>query len=373
MIENINQGLGFITDKLDKRDYILEEKLYGSSALSEEVVFEEIDLCLDECMPDIYESQGNTNSCVAYSWTPNMELQVSRIFKKKYNTNGLRFNNMLSKKFLYYTTRYITDTDSVNLDCGLSFRYTAKELMGNGICTQTMYGDLLPINEKPSYDALCQANEYRINCYYTINSLQGILASLKLGLPIQVGVDIYGFDDARQTGYSAKSELWDSTTPLRANHGMLIVGTTFRNGVWMFKIRNSYGKNWGLNGHCYINAQKMWDFNIEQAMVFVVKELTSDLDVENKDYSIVGEIPNGSILIGKYGFNLDYANDNKNVEEIRGKIVITNGNIYVKSVTGEMFNNVTGDIVTLDKVVSNIGNKIIYKDKSGNESNINIK
>jgi len=372
-MEKINQGYGFVKDVMDIRDYKLEDKLYGSSALSDGIIFEEIDLCLDECMPDTYESQGAVNDCVAYSWTKTMELHVSRIFKKKFRTNNLRLNNALSKKFLYYTTRFVTGEGSELKDCGISFRYCAKVLMGNGICTQNMFSDLSVITLKPSYDALMEANLYKINAYYTVTTLQGILASLKLGLPVQIGVDFNAISDAEKTGYSAKSKLWDSNTVFNPNHGMVILGTTFRQNEWCFKIGNSHGETWGDGkGYCYINAERMWKYNIAQAMVFVLDKLVSELDVENEDYLTGEELPCNSILIGKNGYDLNYANDANNEDEIRTAVVSAKGNVFVKSASGELFDNMTGNIITMTKITNCIGNEIIYKDKSGVISSLHV-
>jgi hypothetical protein len=372
-MEEIINGIGFIKDKLDTRDYKFEEKLYGSTTLPE-VVFKEIDLRLDECMPDTYESQGAVNSCVPYSWTKTLELQINRIFKKKFNTNGFKFNNALSKKFLYYVTRYITYSDQELIDSGASFRYTAKALMGNGICTQTLHNDMSAITSKPSFDALMNANEYKINAYYSVNSLQGILASLELGLPVQIGTDINGFDDAKvSTGFSAKSELWNATTPLRANHGMVIVGTTFKNNKWYFIIGNSYGKAWGDNGYCYIDAQKMWTYNIEQSMVIVVDTLAVDLDKENKYYFLSKELPNNSIVLGKYVFDLDYANDPVNAAEIGEKNILSNNIVFVKTASGDIINNTSNAIASLTDVIEAVGTRITYKNKLGEVIDLTLK
>lgn len=375
MKDDINYT-GFIVDKVDNRDYILEEKLYGYSTISEDVVFEEIDLCLDECMPETYDSQGSINACVPYSWTKTMELYVSRVFKKKYRTNGFRFNNVLSKKFLYYTTRYITNgdiSDSEVTDNGTSFRFTAKTLMQHGICIQKLHPETSLVNAQPSYDSLLNANLYRINAYYTVTTLQGILSSLKLGLPVQIGVDFDQISDAKATGYSAKSELWNDSTIFNPNHGMVIVGSTFKNGSWKFKIGNSHGKTWGLGGFCYIDAQRMWKYNIAQAMVFVMDTLVSDLDIENPNYIKTQELPNNSIIIGNFGFELNYSNNNKNVREIQEKIVLANNNIFIKTVSGELINNITGAKVTLNEMISVIGSIIEFKDKNGVTSNIVLK
>jgi hypothetical protein len=374
-MEEFKIGVGFVKDTVDVRDYKLEDKLYGATVPSE-VVFKEIDLRKDECMPDTYESQGAINSCVPYSWTKTLELEISRIFKKKFRTNGLRFNNSLSKKFLYYGTRFVSSgySDDEMSDSGASFRYTAKALMQHGICIKALHPETSDISLKPSFDAAMNANLYKINAYYTVTTLQGILASLDLGLPVQIGTDINGFDDARNiSGLSAKSDLWNATTPLSANHGMVIVGTTFKNNKWMFIIGNSYGKTWGDNGYCYIDAHQMWNYNIAQSMVIVMDVLVSDLDKEDEHYLQNQKLPNSTIILGKFAFDLNYANDAANAVEINDKIVASDNHVFVKTASGEIFNNATSMPVTLEEVLSIVGSRITYKDNAGVISNLNVR
>jgi hypothetical protein len=368
----MEQGYGFIKDKIDLRDFKFEDKIYGVSALPP-VVFKEIDLRKDECMPNTYESQGIINSCVIYSWMKTLELNINRARKKKYNTNGFKFNNVLSKKFLYYTTKFLTDEDTVCQNNGVSFRFIAKTLMQVGVCTKEFCGDSTDISTQPTYNASIKASLYKINAYYTIDTLQGILASLDMGLPVQIGTDINGFDDARTTGYSAKSELWDSSTPLNANHAMVIVGTTFLKGKWMFIIGNSYGETWGdRTGYCYIDAQKMWDFNIYQAMVMVMDTFVEDLDKENKDYLTAQKLPNNSIILGNYAFDLDYSNTYANEEEITNAVVAGKGNSFIVDINGDIYDSVTCEEITINELTSRIGHTIIYKNRDGLIKTIHI-
>jgi putative cell wall-binding protein len=64
----------------------------------------------------------------------------------------------------------------------------------------------------------------------------------------------------------------------------------------------------------------------------------------------VTKIGNGSIVIGEKHFELSYANDATNIEEIQGEI-IKGGSIFVKDFTGNWVDNLTGLIVS-ESVVS---------------------
>ncbi|MBU3159831.1 hypothetical protein KPL37_08710 [Clostridium frigoris] len=66
------------------------------------------------------------------------------------------------------------------------------------------------------------------------------------------------------------------------------------------------------------------------------KEITSSVDTNL--------MPNGTVVIGNKAFDLAYANDVANEEEI-SKAIVTGGLVYVKDYDGNWIDNVTGDIV----------------------------
>lgn len=74
-------------------------------------------------------------------------------------------------------------------------------------------------------------------------------------------------------------------------------------------------------------------------------------------------IPNGSVVIGNKAFDLSYANDPKNADEITTAIVAS-GDVYVKSFDGSWIEN-----ATLKNVNSSIIPAVTYKDGSGQETN----
>lgn len=371
--QEIKYSTGYIKDTIDNRDLIFEDKLYGNNLLTSNVIFESIDL-RDKYMPDIYESQGINNSCVAYSTTRALEYQVNKAFERKYNTNAFKFNNVLSKNFLYYLSRYVTGNDAETRDSGSSFRAAFKVLMMTGSSIQNLHSDTSSIYTKPNFEAMLNANEYKINAYYTVNSLQGIVDSLKIGLPVLIGTDINAFGDAGiNSGLSPKSELWNATTLMRANHGMTIVGIKNINSKWYFIIANSWGKSWGDGGYAYVDAQKMWDYNIEVAHVIVLDTFAVDLDRENSEYIANQELPKNTIIIGSYAYDMNYANNVDNESEIQNAIVNSNGNVYVKSADSKLINNIDNTIVSLDKITSKVGNRLIYKNRDGLQSALFLK
>lgn len=64
---------------------------------------------------------------------------------------------------------------------------------------------------------------------------------------------------------------------------------------------------------------------------------------------------NGAVIIGNKAFDLAYANNPANVEEISSEIV-AGGAVYVKDFEGNCIDNVTGEIVTASFIPD-----IVYK------------
>lgn len=69
------------------------------------------------------------------------------------------------------------------------------------------------------------------------------------------------------------------------------------------------------------------------------------------------EIPKGTVVIGDKAFDLKYANDCKNLEEIIETIQKRNGPIYIKSPTGKWYENATGK-----STINELLPELIYKD-----------
>jgi uncharacterized protein YjdB len=75
-------------------------------------------------------------------------------------------------------------------------------------------------------------------------------------------------------------------------------------------------------------------------------------------------IPKGTVVVGDKAFDLQYANDHKNIKEMNEIIQKRNGPIYIKSPTGTWYDNNTSK-KTLNKLLP----ELIYKDSQGNLKN----
>lgn len=74
-------------------------------------------------------------------------------------------------------------------------------------------------------------------------------------------------------------------------------------------------------------------------------------------------IPDGTVVLKDKAYNLDYANEITNVEEIREQLIISEGKVYVATHYGEWVNNATGEAFDPTSLPA-----VTYKDKEGKES-----
>ena len=72
----------------------------------------------------------------------------------------------------------------------------------------------------------------------------------------------------------------------------------------------------------------------------------------------VAQMPKGTVVIGSKAFDLAYANDVANAEEI-SKAIVAGGTVYVKDYDGNWIDNVTGKIVDVSVIPA-----VFYKSAS---------
>ncbi|MBU3155315.1 hypothetical protein LL037_24475 [Clostridium estertheticum] len=85
----------------------------------------------------------------------------------------------------------------------------------------------------------------------------------------------------------------------------------------------------------------------------------------------VDELPNGTVVIGNKAFDLVYANDAVNEEEI-SKTIVAGGAVYVKDYDGNWIENVTGDIIdvsVIPAVLYKNDDKVINFEKANKNQN----
>lgn len=241
---------GWRRDRLDPRDRIfnLEQRIEQGTALppSGDISSE---------MPPIY-NQEQLGSCTANATAAIMQ----HIQMKQGEPEGA---NVPSRLFIYYEERKI-EGQPLDKDTGAEVRDGIKVLASEGVPPESdwPYSDANPgpFQEQPPDSAYDDAKKYEALEY------QRILIG-QPGAPMRTAITndfpiAFGFTVPPQF----EDQSWDPTTtylPLPdpsaqpiGGHAVVVVGYDFtqeRFDVPVFKIRNSWGADWGDQGHFYMD------------------------------------------------------------------------------------------------------------------------
>ena len=246
---------GWTPDLPDPRDYILEKK----SLIKKLVTFYPEELDLEPTCSDV-EDQTVIGSCIAHGCVGSME-QIDRTDDDKWTE--------LSRLFGYWILR-----EDKEHDTGGQIRDAIKAIAKYGICDEKLWPyDTNKFAVEPSFEAFHNAKKRKNIEYYRIaddNRYHGIMSTLVE----ERRLVIFGFTVFRnfEIPFNVDSAVLlmpttqDLKLGVRGGHCIDIVGYKYFviDGVkkLFFKCRNSYGKNWGINGYFWMEAEYIFDKNL---------------------------------------------------------------------------------------------------------------
>ena len=161
-----------------------------------------------------------------------------------------------SRLFIYWFTRFIMGT--VGQDSGVDIRSMLKALARFGWCDESLYPyNVDAFTAKPSQEAVDQAAQRRIVKYQSVpqasEQMRGCLAG---GDPFIYGFTVYeSFEAVGRSGMVPMPSMQERPV---GGHAILAVGYNDGPGVQLgippqhYKMRNSWGPEWGQNGYCYM-------------------------------------------------------------------------------------------------------------------------
>jgi len=233
--------------RFDARDY--------PYVLSNIPLRESVDLLnFDNSIDDQYE----LGSCSANALINAYELLV-----KMHQPN--RFVD-LSRLFLYYNTRSLEGT--VDIDGGAFLRDGIYAIKKYGLCSELLWPyDVTKFKDKPTENCYRDAERRNIRNYRLISNVNQMMDALNNNLPVAFGMSVYeGF--LYVDGLNPVVRIPYSNEPSIGGHAMVLVG--YDKNTERFIAKNSFGKDWGEEGYCYIPfeyARKelydCWVFDIE--------------------------------------------------------------------------------------------------------------
>lgn len=167
-----------------------------------------------------------------------------------------------STVFTYYNQRKM-DHELKDPDNGSTVECALNAVRKFGACSSKVWPNSKPYYEKPSPEAYANGLKgHELTTYHAVKTLLQIRKALALGYPVAMAI-AFSYD----WFHLNENYILDGVTKKEADacdfgHAMVIVG--YDDTKRLFKIRNSWGPNWGDNGYFYITYDCMknviwWD------------------------------------------------------------------------------------------------------------------
>jgi len=206
------------------------------------------------CSP--IEDQLHLGSCVGQAIVGAFELMTNKLHPEQFRD--------LSRLFVYYNARLLEGY--VEEDVGTYVREGIKAVHKWGVCIEEKWPYLInKFADTPSVESYIDAKERLIDSYYRINSIDDIISSLNMEIPVVTGIQVFEHFD--RLGSDAVVTLPSDKDEILGGHAITIVG--YDNDRKYFICRNSFGEAWGDQGYFYmpydyaeLYAMDAWRFDI---------------------------------------------------------------------------------------------------------------
>ena len=217
--------LGLKRSKKDSRDY-----KYSSPLRNHKILPTEYELPIIRA---IYNQQ-TLNSCASHAVSQQI-LALEDYTKSVYP----------SRLFLYYNARTVAGDEDE--DEGTTYRDMYKGLFNFGFCDEKMWKyDPNNVLVKPSSECYATADKDLVKKYKSlVNSLYSIKYALCENLPVAIGLVLYENFEPDDMGVIQMPK-----GKIEGSHAVVIVG--YSDHTRLFKILNSWGPSWVLDGFAYV-------------------------------------------------------------------------------------------------------------------------
>jgi len=209
--------------------------------------------------------QGQEGSCTGHGWAGMwdffelMSLRQNAQDLEQYEFMANQYQSA-SRQFIYYCERAHEGT--THEDSGAMVSTGAWVFQNVGCCSEKSWPYLMSNWAiKPSAAAYAQAAHHKIPRAYTLVTQSEILHCIAAGYPVVCG--IYVFDELESASVAHSGILPDPANPNQILGGHCIVLCGYDMNKKMFKIRNSWGANWGQHGYFWASFDYVANYGLQ--------------------------------------------------------------------------------------------------------------
>lgn len=189
----------------------------------------------------VIKDQGEQGACASFSLVSVFEYFLS---------NEISKTEDLSEAFVYYNAR--ERAGDTNSDSGATLQNIIKTMTDNGVCVE----ELCPYNEKeysqkPTEEAYSDGAKRKVISALNVpTDVNTIKSAINEGYPVVASFRVFDSLAKSTAGFVSMPTEKERSSNKEDYHAMVICGYSDKQGY--FIVRNSWGKDFGDNGYCYI-------------------------------------------------------------------------------------------------------------------------
>lgn len=204
--------------------------------------------------------QGDLGSCTGNAWAGALEYEM--------NIQGEKVVSV-SRLFIYFNER-VLDRDTAE-DAGAEISDGIKTLVQYGACSEALWPyDPSQFATKPSDEAYADGLNHKALQYAAVQQTENAVThALAAGHPVVIGISVYESFESDEVAQSGDVPMPGINEQCEGGHAVCIVGYDYNKRT--FKVRNSWGKDWGDKGYFHLPFEYVLSQDLAQDFWILTK------------------------------------------------------------------------------------------------------
>ena len=241
-----------------KLNYDIEERPLAETYQAHKVPVKAVDL--RNKFGEIRQ-QGSLGACTAFGVTSILEYMIK--------SSGVDIQ--LSPRYVYYNVAKVDDKGH-RLDSGSSLYSVIESLEKEGVCLEELYPYQVDsfYNTPPTSEAINDAKDRLVAKAMNVElEHNAITSALSDGYPVAISLRIFDSFADNENGFVFYPSDQEKNEGNEGWHVMVICGFSEEEKVYI--VRNSWGKEFGDNGYCYIPFSYIEDENLARNPIIITE------------------------------------------------------------------------------------------------------